>query len=78
MSAQARLARGGSAVEADAIPASMCRRCGFPGPHGQPQDCIAGLRDHVAVPEFRPAAAHGREIRGLMATAKGRAPEKGE
>ena len=38
---------------ADAIPEGTCPRCGFPGPHESPDDCIAGLRDRIAVLEFR-------------------------
>jgi len=40
----------------DAIPARMCLRCGFRGPHPRPIDCIAELRDIVATLEFRIAA----------------------
>ena len=34
---------------ADAVPTRMCLRCGFPGPHVKPVDCIGALRDRIAV-----------------------------
>lgn len=40
----------------DGVRAGTCLRCGFPGPHPRPIDCIAELRDIVATLEFRIAA----------------------
>lgn len=37
----------------DRIPRGMCRRCGFPGPHAGPDDCIDALRDQLAQAEFK-------------------------
>ncbi len=33
----------------DALPFGTCRRCGFIADHSTPEDCIATLRDHIAM-----------------------------
>ena len=45
----------------DGIPLSMCRVCGFPGPHHSPRDCIGALRDRIADLEFKAKGAGGRK-----------------
>ena len=37
----------------DGIPAAMCGRCGFPGPHPTPGACIDLLRARIAMLEFK-------------------------
>lgn len=33
---------------AEGIPPGMCKRCGFPGPHADADECIGALRDRLA------------------------------
>ncbi len=35
-------------LSSDALPAGLCRRCGFLANHAIPQDCIDFLRDRLA------------------------------
>ena len=44
----------------DGIPVSMCRVCGFPGPHDSAGDCIDAQRDRIAALEFQMTGKGGR------------------
>jgi hypothetical protein len=45
--------RPGAPGVKDDIRPGTCLRCGFPGPHAGAGQCIAALRDRIAVLEFR-------------------------
>lgn len=47
-----RHSKHSAARSQDGIPVTMCRRCGFRGPHGSPVECIETLRDRIALLEF--------------------------
>jgi hypothetical protein len=45
------------------VPASTCRRCGFPGPHADALDCIDALRSRLAdLENLAPAADRARQL----------------